>query len=126
LLSGICTAAVGLLSSDLFFLLYLFSIVIFPRWLFGIWTNRRECIVIFPTGLVQYVNRHISFIPFILTDNWVIASSSWMDGTACRLQEHRFVNIPPRFHKHHQIAESMVEAFQRFRTAHEGGETSPV
>jgi TIR domain len=92
-------------------LLYEVSLLVFGLW----WSwlpDNQELIVIFPTGIAHNIRGRVSAAAFLPSDDWRIKRSS-IGGTVCQLAEKRLVAIPSRFRHHRQIAQRMIEAFQR-------------
>lgn len=108
---GIGIAAAALLIPPAVFLLYAVSLFVAALWVSQI-PDCQELIVIFPSGIAHNILGRVSAAAFLPSDDWRIKWSK-RGGTVCQLQEKRSIAIPGRFRHHRQIAQQMIEAFQR-------------
>ncbi len=80
--------------------------------------NVPEMLIIYPTGIVRRLFGHESYTAFSELDNLVVRGSSWLTGTGVighirGSENYQLLSLPAHLHGHRQIAQRMVEAFQR-------------
>jgi hypothetical protein len=97
-------------------ILYFYSMAIFSTLIDQVFQVGRDTIVVFPSGLAQYIKGRHATQAFTTDDTWAIKSSSWIDGTICQVRDAKeFFQVSARFRSHREIAEQVVDAFKTWR-----------
>lgn len=95
---------------------YFFSIYIISNLVNQTFQGQRDIIVVFPSGLAQYIKGRPATQAFAIDDNWAIKSSSWIDGTICQVRDAKaFYQVSARFRSHRKIAEHVADTFKTWR-----------